>query len=183
MANLEAAVQVMEHLCSHEWHGYTQGSGRWGDGEGHCTVTVDGVQYRTEQGDRDCSSAVISALQAAGFNTGGASYTGDMRQCLVAQGWQWHPMSSGYIAQRGDIYLNEVNHTAMCTSAMPDMLAEFSSNEFGGIRGGQVGDQTGEESVIRGYYDFPWDGILHWPNHASIPIHYRVGIKANQDSP
>lgn len=75
-------------------------------------------------------------------------------------------MSDGYIAQRGDIYLNEVNHTAMCTSAIPDMLAEFSINEFGGITGGVTGDQTGNESRIAPYYDFPWDGILEYNGKA-----------------
>ena len=39
----EVAATLMEHLCTHDWHGYTQGGGRWGDGEGVCTATVDGV--------------------------------------------------------------------------------------------------------------------------------------------
>ena len=30
----EAAALCMEHLVDHDWHGYTQGWGRWGDGEG-----------------------------------------------------------------------------------------------------------------------------------------------------
>lgn len=57
-----AAVQVVEHLCEHSWHGCTQSAGRWGDGEGYCEVVVNGTSYWTEQGDRDCSSAVIPAL-------------------------------------------------------------------------------------------------------------------------
>ena len=68
-------------------------------------------------------------------------------------------MSDGYIAQAWDVYLNEANHTAMCTSAVPDMLAEFSVSETGGIDGVE-GDQTGYESYIHSYYDYPWDGIL-----------------------
>lgn len=90
-----------------------------------------------------------------------------MRSVFINSGlFNWHPMSDGYIAQRGDIYLNEVNHTAMCTSAIPDMLAEFSINEFGGITGGVTGDQTGNESRIAPYYDFPWDGILEYNGKA-----------------
>ena len=69
-------------------------------------------------------------------------------------------MSDGYSAKRGDVWLNEINHTAMCTS--PGMLAEFSINENGDIVGGEDGDQTGGESSIRAYYDYPWDGILEW---------------------
>ena len=42
-----------------------------------------------------------------------------------------------------------------------DCLGEFSTSETGGIYG-QWGDQTGGESSIHGYYDYPWDGILHY---------------------
>lgn len=155
----EIAVQLMEHLCNHDWHGYSQVS-RYGDGEGTCPVTIGGKTYYLEQGDRDCSSAVITAFEAAGISCGGSTYTGNMRACMVATGnFRWHPMSSGYIAKRGDVYLNESNHTAMCVSDVPDMLAEFSISETGGIDGAE-GDQTGNESHIRAYYDCPWDGIL-----------------------
>ncbi len=65
------------------------------------------------------------------------------------------------MARRGDIYLNEGHHTAMCTSADPDMLAQFSRSETGGIRG-RTGDQDGYESNIRGYYSYPSDGKLAW---------------------
>ena len=75
-------------------------------------------------------------------------------------------MGDGYIAQRGDVYLNEGKHTAMCISAVPDMLAEFNINEKGTITGGQVGDQTGREGLRRAYYDFPWDGILAYNGKA-----------------
>ena len=72
-------------------------------------------------------------------------------------------MSSGYIAKPGDVYLNEVYHTAMCTSAVPDLLAEFCISETGGIDGAE-GDQTGYESYEHAYYDRPWDGILECVN-------------------
>ena len=155
----EIAAQLTEHLCSHSWHGYSQIS-RYGDGEGTCPVEINGKTYYLEQGDRDCSSAIITAFEAAGISCGGATYTGNMRSCMTGTGhFKWHPMSDGYIAQRGDVYLNEANHTAMCTSAVPDMLAEFSISETGGIDGAE-GDQTGRESYIHAYYDYPWDGIL-----------------------
>lgn len=163
----EVAAALHAHLCAHPWHGYTQGPGRWGDGEGDCVVTVGGRTYGLAQGDRDCSSSVIDCWARAIEGTpwegalDAATYTGDMRRVFVASGlFSWHPMGDGYVARRGDVYLNERDHTAMCQSAVPDALSEFAINELGGIVGGQVGDQTGAESRIAPYYDYPWDGVL-----------------------
>lgn len=166
------AATLHAHLCEHDWHGYTQGSGRWGDGSDDW-VDVDGVNYNIGGGDRDCSSSIIDCWQKVLANTtykgclDSATYTGNMRAVFVNSGlFEWHSMGDGYTAQRGDIYLNEASHTAMCQSAEPDTLSEFCINENGGITGGAVGDQTGSESLIRGYYNFPWDGILAY-NHGA----------------
>lgn len=154
-----AAAEVMEHLCAHDSHGYSQYS-RYGEGGSETVTLSDGTQVAISLGDRDCSSAVINAYEAVGVDCGGATYTGNMRSCMTGTGlFAWRPMSGGYIAQRGDIYLNEKYHTAMCTSAVPDLLAEFSISETGGIDGAE-GDQTGNESHVRSYYSYPWDGIL-----------------------
>lgn len=150
--------------------GYTQGGGRWGTGAAEAWE-YDGVTGYFKPGDRDCSSSVCDCWQEAlrGSEYEGvlddATYTGDMRYVFVRSGlFEWHPMGDGYIVQTGDVYLNEGSHTAMCQSAEPDMLTEALHNEFGGIVGGQVGDQTGGEFVYRGYWNFPWDGILAY-NH------------------
>ena len=165
LSKREAFAQVMEHMCTHDGgggHGYTQDA-RWGDGATEEITLSDGTKVTIANGDRDCSSGIISALQAVGIDTHGASYTGNMRQCLLASGWfEWYPMSSNHYAKRGDIYLNETHHTAMCTSDSPDMLAQFSINENGRAHGGRQGDQTGRESNIRSYYNYPWDGRLCW---------------------
>ena len=154
------AAELMRHLCEHDWHGYTQGDGRWGDGEGMCAVDVDGQTYYVSQGDRDCSSAVISCWQAAGVDVQ-ATYTGDMLQGFLATGlFEKQPLS--FTAQPGDIYLNYADHTAMCISTEPDLLGEFCINELGTTTGGAVGDQTGYEAYIHAYYDFPWNCILHY---------------------
>lgn len=172
MANLaNVAATLHEHLCTHNWHGYTQAwNGRWGDGEGVCSLNIGGKTYSVEQGDRDCSSSVIECWRAALKGTpyegklDGATYTGNMRSVFVNSGlFEWKPMS--FIAQRGDIYLNEVNHTAMCQTPSPDMLSEFCISENGTIYG-NVGDQTGRESRVAPYYDYPWDGILHYNGKA-----------------
>lgn len=161
----EAAALCMEHLVDHDWHGYTQAA-RWGDGEGTCPVETPIGTCHVQQGDRDCSSAVISSYEAAGISCGGATYTGNMKRCMTGTGnFRAHRMSDGYncddgyIAQRGDTYLNEVNHTAMCISAIPDMLAEFSISENGTIYG-RTGDQTGRESHRGNFYGYPWDWCL-----------------------
>lgn len=160
------AATIMEHLVDHNAHGYTQGAGRTGSG-GTEPLEIDGITYVIALGDRDCSAAVIDAWKNAIWWTDyrgaldGATYTGNMRSVFVKSGlFEWHPMGDGYIAQRGDVYLKESRHTAMCISAVPDMLAEFLINENGTITGGRVGDQTGREGLRRAYYDFPWDGIL-----------------------
>lgn len=116
-------------------------------------------------GDRDCSAGVVSAYKAAGLAVS-ATYTGDMKTAFLATGKFEAWDTRGTTAQRGDVYLNERNHTAMCvddgTGAYgADMLAEFAINENGGIHGGQVGDQTGNECHIVPYYDYPWDCTLH----------------------
>lgn len=166
MLKKQVAVEIMKHLVTHDWHGYSQVS-RWGDGEGKCNVLTGAGTYQVEQGDRDCSSAIISAYEAAGVSCGGATYTGNMRKLMCGTGnFRWHSMSSGYTAKAGDIYLNEACHTAMCLSAEPDMLMEFSISETGGIDGAE-GDQTGNESNIRAYYNYPWNGILECINTES----------------
>lgn len=181
MLKKQVAVELMKHLATHDWHGYSQVS-RWGDGEGTCDIDIGGKVYHLEQGDRDCSSAVISAYEAAGINCGGATYTGNMRQLMSGTGnFRWHPMSSGYVAQAGDIYLNEACHTAMCLSAVPDMLMEFAISENGGIDGAE-GDQTGHESHIREYYNYPWDGILECINREEAQTGTASNAPASTDN-
>lgn len=169
----EVAALIMKHLCAHVGHGYTQDmQGRQGSSAEE--IDIYGHKYTIKLGDRDCSSAVISAYEAAGISCGGATYTGNMRERMVGTGnFVWRPMS--FIAQMGDTYLNEDNHTAMCLSSEPDILMEFSINEKGGTLGGKLGDQKqkGEydetygrgESHLRKYYDYPWDGILECVNN------------------
>lgn len=154
------AAEIMRHYAEHDEHGYTQGGGRWGTGT-EPLVLSDGSTVTIPGGDGDCSAGDVRVYIALGVDVGGATFTGDMRQCMTSTGnFRWHPMSDGYIARPGDIYLNERDHTAMCISDNPDLLAEFYIDENGGIIGGQPGDQTGKECRVAPYYDFPWDGIL-----------------------
>lgn len=163
----EAFAQVMEHLVSHDGgggHGYSQAN-RMGDGTTETICLSDGTTVTIAGGDRDCSSAVVTALRAVGVKTFGASYTGNMREQLLKTGlFGWRKMGVKS-AQRGDIYLNEKCHTAVCVSpygsARGDLLAQFSISEKGTVTGTK-GDQTGRESNIKAYYSYPWDGTLYW---------------------
>ena len=121
MPSPSLAASIMEHFAEHDAaHGYSQGPQRYGDGSIEKLIIGNTVVY-IAGGDRDCSLGILDALKAAGFDIGSADYTGNMRPNLVARGWRWHPMGDGYIAKRGDIYLSEEHHTAMCVSDVPDM--------------------------------------------------------------
>ena len=157
-SKIEVAALIMEHLVSCPNHGYAQDA-RYGSGME--SITIDGQMYSFPGGDADCSSAVLRAYAAAGIETGGATYTGNTSRCLIATG-KFERQPTSFIASRGDLYLNDSDHVAMCRQQSPDELMEFSQNEKGGISGGQVGDQTGRESRIGAYYDFPWDCIMHY---------------------
>ncbi|MBM6868472.1 GH25 family lysozyme [Collinsella tanakaei] len=170
ISRANVAAQIMEHLCNCAEHGYSQ-PGRHGT-SGHCNVKTDAGVVKVTKGDRDCSSAVCEAweLALAGTQYDGLitryNWTGGMREMFVGSGlFSWKPMS--FNASRGDIYLDEENHTAMCirNDGTADLLGEFSISETGGIDG-EPGDQTGRESWIHDYYSGHWDGILHYNGKA-----------------
>ena len=174
----EVAAAIHRHMCECPKHGYTQGGARWGQGpNGPCYVEVYGRTYEIPGNDFDCSSSVKKAWEIAlqgspyegvlgynGYDKDGnwqSWYTGNEVWLFTSSGlFTWEPTS--FIAETGDLYLNEASHVAMCQTQVPDVLSEFSINEFGDITGGQIGDQTGGESRLAPYYDFPWNGILHY---------------------
>ena len=184
----EAFAQVMEHLVTHDGgsgHGYSQYS-RMGDGTTETIRLSDGTTVTIAGGDRDCSSAVITALRAVGINTFGASYTGNMKAELLKTGlFVWQAMGKAS-AKRGDIYLNEKNHTAVCVSpygsARGDLLAQFSISERGTVTGTK-GDQNGRESNIKPYYSYPWNGKLVWKSDGKTlnGINTEVADNTDQD--
>ena len=182
----EIAAAIHRHMCECPKHGYTQGGGRWGQGPNDpCYIEVCGRTYEIPGNDYDCSSSVKKAWEVAlqgspyegcfgynGYDKDGAWrswYTGNEIDLFVGSGlFSWEPMS--FIADTGDLYLNVEHHVAMCQTQVPDILSEFLSNEWGGIEGGQIGDQTGGESVVRAFWwpSFGWDGILHYNGKADF---------------
>lgn len=141
MASLQSAIDFMYKACVVWSLGYSQRN-RWNIYDG---------------GECDCSSLVIYALRQAGFDVGGATYTGNMSSNLTARGWT--RLSPGVAKKAGDILLNDANHVAMMISAT--QLAQASIDENGNIAGGRPGDQ-GNETNVRSYYSYPWDCVLRW---------------------
>ena len=163
----QVAADIHKRMVDDDRFGYSWAE-RWGANKE--TWTVDGVTFPIKVGDYDCSSSCIEAWADALTGTKyadmirKATYTGNMRDVFVGSGlFEWKPIS--FIASPGDLYLNESDHVAMCQRQEPDELSEFSISETGGTTG-KRGDQTGREAAVNPYYDYPWDGILHYNGKA-----------------
>ena len=126
-------------------------------------------QYNREDirdgGECDCSSLVIWALKQAGFDTGSASYTGNMSSNLTARGWKRIAADLSQ-AKPGDILLNDTYHTAavISGSGWNAKIAQASIDERGRATGGKSGDQTGNETNVKNIYTYShgWSCILRW---------------------
>lgn len=178
LSQREAFARVCEHLVTHDGypgHGYSQYS-REGDGTTETVDLGDGVTVTVAGGDRDCSSMVVTALKAVGVDVRGASYTGNLMNVCDTGLFKAHRRSNGacvdgYSARRGDIYLNVTHHTAVCRYGAyeegGDTLMQFSGSELGTIDGAE-GDQTGRESNIKPFYEYPWDYTLSWTSDGAM---------------
>lgn len=112
----------------------------------------------------DCSILGINALKRAGFDTGWATYSGNLSDALCAHGWV--RLSPDVDLEPGDILLNDSSHVAVW---LGDCIAQASIDENGNIAGGARGDQTGWEVNTCGYYDYPWDCILRYEGEDEEP--------------
>jgi hypothetical protein len=139
--NLTTLINRMVYWCRDVSLGYSQ-SDRWNIRPG---------------GNADCSSLVIHCLREAGFDTGSSTYTGNMSAQLTARGWQRLPANGS--PRAGDILLNDVHHVAVYLGN--GQLAQASISEHGTAYG-SGGDQTGHETNIRNYYNYPWNCYLRY---------------------
>lgn len=118
-----------------------------------------------KNGESDCSSLAIRALQEAGFDTGTASYTGDLSANLTKRGWKRLPPDIS-TCRPGDILLNDAYHVCVVISGYGwnAKVAQASIDENGRASGGQSGDQTGYETNVKPVYEYSrgWDCILRW---------------------
>lgn len=179
----EIAAAIHRRMCEDSRFGYSWGE-RWGANPE--TWVIDGKSYTIKVGDYDCSSSVLTAWRLALSHTkyagrlDSATYTGNMVCVFLGSGlFTWEDMD--FLAESGDLYLNETDHVAMCQTQEPDVLSEFSINENGEVYGGKRGDQTGWESSVHGYYDFPWDGILHYNGKADGEVREDIRYRVSTD--
>lgn len=145
MASLEQFIVRMRYWCSQANLGYSQ-EDRWNIRPG---------------GNCDCSSIVIFTLREAGFDTGAANYTGNLSANLTQRGWQRLPNDGNPMP--GDILLNDADHVAVYLGN--GMLAQASQSETNSINGAS-GNQTGRETNVSHYYNFPWDCYLRYPQQS-----------------
>lgn len=141
--NIENAVLFAIDIANNNYHGYSQA--RRGDR------------------DTDCSKIVIDSLKAAGFNTGAASYTGNMLSPLLAAGFKKVTsvnLRTGEGLLRGDVLLRPKTetrngHTAFCIGDGQIVQAQQDYD-------GKYGDSSGREIRIQRYYDSPFTYVLRY---------------------
>ena len=146
MTIVESAVKWAIETANDNRHGYSQVN-RWG-----------------ETGDYDCSSFVITAYRKAGLKLAGATFTGNMRQPFLNDGFvdvtTQVGIKSGYGIQAGDVLLNYAAHTCIAIGNGKVANCRTSEGNY------QAGDQSGNEIRIQQY----WDGT---PNVWNCVLRYK----------
>lgn len=176
----DVAAKIHYDMVTDNRNGYSQAPTRWGgDYGGTKTLTINGRDYTYKLGSYDCSSSTITAWKLALKYTpyegklDAATYTGDMKKVFVNSGLFTASLTN---AKRGDLYLAEGKHVAMCQDGGHDgvfgydCLSEFNRNENRGATYGKPGDQDGYEAVMRGYYDDGWNTVLHYNGKADYEV-------------
>ncbi len=178
----ERAALIHYDMVTDDRNGYSQAPVRWGgdhpDGKKRVELVGGAVEY--DLGSYDCSSSDIKAWQLALVGTpfegalDAATCTSDMREVFLASGLFYADRTP---AKRGDVYLNDGHHTAMCQDGGMgdgpfgyDCLSHFRGNEWGGFYDGEVGDQTGNEARIQPFYE-AWATTLHYNGKADYDIY------------
>ena len=160
---IKAAIEWARKIAADDTHGYSQVS-RWGR-------------------DYDCSSFIISALDAGGFpmKSHGATYTGNMSAALAKCGFKRVNengrvnLSSGAGLQAGDILLNPATHTEMYIGGGYTVGAH--SSETGG-KTGRAGDQTGNEISVQPYRNKNYTEVWRYSGGASQPQNINDSLDA-----
>jgi NlpC/P60 family len=134
-------------------------------------------------GETDCSALVIITCEQTGLLPGnnikripsnnirkgiGATYTGNMRANFEDRGWRVLANLPVSQLQPGDVLLNDADHTAMYVGN--GQIAQASIDEHGRAAGGALGNQTGRETLVRSYYNFPWSCVLRFQGTAQPAI-------------
>lgn len=154
---IDAAIAWARRIAQDDTHGYSQAQ-RWGK-------------------DYDCSSYVISALEAGGFpmRAHGATYTGNMAAALRACGFRrvnTVDLVRGVELVAGDVLLNPATHTELYIGN--GMCAGAHSSETGG-KYGAVGDQTGNEISIQPYRNKNYTEVWRYLGAGAPPVSHTSG--------
>lgn len=151
MGKIESYVKWALGIAADDRHGYSQAA-RWSP-------------------DYDCSSFVISALEAAGLpmRAYGATYTGNMSAALKACGFyrvKNVDLSSGAGLVRGDILLNPVTHTEIYIGESPIGRTVGAHGSETGGKYGKAGDQTGNEISVQPYRNKNYTEVWRYGGNA-----------------
>ena len=159
---IQKAVKWAYDIANDPKHGYDQIL-RWGN-------------------DYDCSSFVISAYENAGvpLRKNGASYTGNMRDVMLKNGFEDVTrivnFARGTGLLYGDVLLNVKHHTAIYAGNGLEIEARI--NEKRRATGGLTGDQTGTEWQIKNWYNRPWSHVIRHPDKVKRELIAELAIEA-----
>ena len=152
---IENAISWALGIANDDSHGYSQlQNRRWGNP------------------DYDCSTFVITAFANAGCDVEGATYTGNMRSVFENAGFTWIPKSQIDLSNssqlvRGDILLNEANHTEIYIGNNQRVGAHTGTYDI--YDRNSPGDNNGREISIYNYSNSSnWDGVLRYKDEPVI---------------
>lgn len=158
---IESAIAWAIDIANDDSHLYSQ-SVRWGP-------------------SYDCSSFVISAYNAAGVDTGSASWTGNMIDQFTKHGFIWIDWSHiGNVSnlQRGDVLLyHDSNNTSTAHTEI------YLGNNMN-VGAHSAKRPAADQISVSGYYWHPWHGVLRYaesnpnpPTNATISANkYAYGL-------
>ena len=134
---IDKAIEWALDTANDDSYGYSQDPNlRWGNG-----------YY-------DCSSFVITAYRNAGLSLEGATYTGNMKEVFLNEGFEdvtdTIDLETGNGLQKGDVLLNIVHHTELYTS----------DNKMVGARTDRL--PQAEQIEEHSYNNYPWDIVLRY---------------------
>ena len=187
------AAQIHANMCNDDRFGYSWEERYGCDDE--VTWIIEGRPYTINLGDYECGTSVktawATALQGTPYEgcLDDYIYSGNCRAVFEGSGLFY---SSYDNAVRGDVYLNDENHVAMCQDGGYDgvfgydCLSEFCWGDNGAY-GNQRGDQSGYEAYIHGFYEYPWNATLHYNGKADAyleevkPVKQEPGNAVNNE--
>lgn len=126
-------------------------------------------RVRLHGGDYDCSEAIRTCYAAAGVlhwdYWQSYMWTGNEPEMLLSHDFVEIPVSSASGMMRGDVLLKP-GHTEMYLG--DGIQAGARGNEWGGISGGRVGDQTGYELAKSAYRQGQWTRAFRYVGPVNI---------------